>query len=40
MTGTITKRHFFEIWKTFGFRKAVKVLLSKESTALFILMGD
>jgi len=40
MGGTITKKHFFKIWKTFGFKKAVRILFSKNKTALKILMED
>jgi len=40
MSGTITKKHFFKIWKHFGFKKAMKVLLSRRGVALNVLMGD
>jgi hypothetical protein len=40
MNGTVTKKHFFIIWKEFGFKKAVKILKSKEPVALMVLMGD
>jgi hypothetical protein len=38
MTGTITKKHFFKIAKEFGIRKAIRILLTKDKTALIILM--
>ena len=38
MKGTITKKDFFEVWKNFGFKIAVKVLFSGNQTALSILM--
>ena len=38
MQGTITKRHFFKIWQTFGFITAWRVLWSKSDTAMLILM--
>lgn len=39
MSGVITKKDFFKIWKTFGFKKAFRVLISKHSVALAILMS-
>jgi hypothetical protein len=39
MGGTITKKHFFKIWKTFGLKKAIKLLFSHEKSALLILIG-
>jgi len=39
MSGTVTKKHFFLIWKEFGLRVAVKILLSGDAAALLILMG-
>ncbi len=39
MKGIITKKHFFEIWKSFGFKKAIKVLTSKEEVALAVLVS-
>jgi hypothetical protein len=39
MTGTITKKHFFQIAKAFGWKVAVKVLLSREPVALNTLLG-
>ncbi len=38
MSGVITKRHFFKIWRYFGFRMAIRVLISKSDTAMLILM--
>jgi hypothetical protein len=38
MGGTITKKHFFKVWKTFGFKKAIKLLFSDGKSALLILM--
>ena len=38
MVGLVTKKHFFLIWKEFGFRKASKVLLSRQPVALMELM--
>jgi hypothetical protein len=38
MNGTVTKRHFWAILKTFGIKKAVKVLFSRNVTALTVLM--
>ena len=39
MNGTVTKRHFWTILKTFGIKKAVRVLFSRNVTALAILMA-
>lgn len=39
MAGTITKKHFFLIWREFGFRTALHVLFSREPVALLALMG-
>lgn len=38
MQGTVTKKHFFMIWKNFGMKIAVKILFSRKKTALQILM--
>jgi hypothetical protein len=38
MTGVITKKHFLEVAKTFGWRKAIKLLFSSETAALRVLM--
>ena len=38
MLGTITRRHFFKIWQSFGFKTAWAVLWSKSDTAMLILM--
>jgi len=38
MQGTVTKKHIFLIFKEFGFKKAVKVLLSLKPVALTLLM--
>ena len=37
MNGTITKKNFLQIWKYFGLKKAMQVILSNEKTALKIL---
>ena len=39
MKGTVTKKNFFSIVKAFGWRKAIRVLLSRKATALLILMS-
>ena len=39
MSGLVTKKHFFLIAKSFGIRKALKVLLSSEPVALLVLMS-
>ena len=39
MQGRITKKHFFMIAKTFGIKKAFKVLFSKDAVALNVLMS-
>lgn len=39
MQGTVTKRDFFQIGRSFGWIKAVKILFSSQQTALQILMG-
>lgn len=39
MGGTITKRHFFQIWRTFGLRKALLVLFSRAPVALNLLIS-
>jgi hypothetical protein len=38
MQGVVTKRHFFQIARTFGWRKALRVLTSRRPVALTILM--
>ncbi|MHC4643980.1 MAG: hypothetical protein ACYTBJ_00665 [Planctomycetota bacterium] len=38
MGGTITKKDWWKIARTFGIKTAVKVLFSREKTALQILM--
>ena len=38
MKGVITKKHFVEITRTFGIRKALKVLFSRRPVALTLLM--
>jgi len=40
MSGTVTKRHFFLIWREFGLKTALHVLVSRESVALLVLMGE
>lgn len=39
MTGTITKKDIFGILKNFGILITLKILFSKQTTALTILMG-
>lgn len=39
MQGVITKKHFFGIWKEFGFKKAIRVLTSREPVALILLIS-
>jgi hypothetical protein len=39
MGGTVTKRHFFQIWRTFGIQKALRVLFTRQRSALTILMS-
>ena len=38
MSGTITKKDWLRIARTFGIKTAVKVLFSRKKTALQILM--
>ena len=38
MKGTITKKHFLMILKEFGWKKAIKILLSRKPVALTLLM--
>ncbi len=39
MKGVVSKKHFFKIWKSFGFKKAIKVIASKEPVALIVLIS-
>ena len=39
MKGTITKKDFFKIWQSFGFKKALEVMTSKEPVALILLIN-
>lgn len=39
MVGVVSKKHFFLVAKEFGWRKAFKLLLSKEPVALMVLMA-
>jgi len=41
MTGTITKKHFFQIVRALGWKVAIRILLKRgrTATALNILMG-
>jgi hypothetical protein len=39
MVGVITKKHWLMVGKTFGWRKAVRLLLSRKPVALSILMA-
>jgi hypothetical protein len=38
MTGVVTKKHFIQIWRAFGFKKAMRILLSREPVALLTLL--
>jgi len=38
MKGVITKRHFFMVLRNFGWRKAFKLITSKDGVALMVLM--
>jgi hypothetical protein len=38
MKGIITKKHFFEIAREFGIRKAIRILFARDKSALTILM--
>jgi hypothetical protein len=40
MSGLVNKKHFFQIAKAFGFKKAFRVLLSSQPVALLVLMID
>jgi hypothetical protein len=40
MTGVVTKKHIILIAKEFGWNKALKVLFSRKSVALRILMME
>lgn len=39
MTGVVTKKHFFSIAKSFGWKKALKILVSRKPVALITLMA-
>lgn len=39
MKGTITKKDWREVAKIFGWKKAIRLLLSRRKTALLILVG-
>lgn len=39
MKGVITKKHALLVWREFGFRKAIALLLSKEPVALITLIS-
>ena len=39
MTGVITKKHFIQIWRAFGLRAAIRVLVSRKPVALTALLG-
>lgn len=39
MKGRVTKIHFFHVVRNFGWRKVIRLLLSRERTALQVLMG-
>uniref|UniRef100_A0A6M3JLB9 Uncharacterized protein n=1 Tax=viral metagenome TaxID=1070528 RepID=A0A6M3JLB9_9ZZZZ len=38
MKGVITKKHWLSVWKAFGWRKAIRLLISRRPTALAMLM--
>lgn len=38
MNGVITKKHFFLVLKIFGIRKALRLLVSRRSVAINLLM--
>jgi len=38
MKGLVTKKHFFAIWSAFGFKKAFRVLVSRQPVALLELI--
>jgi len=38
MKGVITKKHFFMVLRNFGWRKAFKLITSKDGVALMVLM--
>lgn len=38
MKGTVTKKHFFLIAKEFGWKVALRILISNQKAALNILM--
>ena len=40
MSGLVTKKHFFLVAKSFGLKKAFKLLLSQQPIALLVLMVD
>lgn len=39
MHGVVTKRHFLLVARTFGIRKALKLLFSRKPVALNLLWG-
>ena len=39
MNGLVQKRHFWQVLRAFGFRKAVQLLISREPVALIVLMA-
>lgn len=39
MQGVVTRKNFISVARTFGVRKALKVLFTTQATALTILMG-
>jgi len=38
MSGLVTKKHFFLIGRSFGYKKAFKLLFSRQPVALLVLM--
>jgi hypothetical protein len=39
MSGVITKKHFFQIWKAFNLKVALRILTSREPVALLTLIS-
>lgn len=39
MSGLVTKKHFFLVAKSFGLKKAFRILFSQQPVALLVLMG-
>lgn len=39
MKGTVTKKDWLAVWQAFGFWKALRLLVSRNGTALNLLMS-